>query len=196
MRTTSVLVLLCATGIAVRADTVVYVALQGEKKIAIFGMDTAEGKLTHRADMPTDGEPGALTTDPKQQFLFVAIRSVGNLASFKIDHATGKLTHVNTVPAGADPAHIATDRTGRFLLTAYYVAAKVTVHTIGKDGALTEKPLQTIPTADKAHAILPDPSNRFVFVPHTGPNTIFQFTFEAQTGKLGGERHTQGPDRR
>jgi 6-phosphogluconolactonase len=43
--------------------------------------------------------------------------------------------------------------------------------------------MQSITTADKAHAILADPSNRFVFVPHTGPNAIFQFTFQP-AGKL------------
>jgi 6-phosphogluconolactonase len=87
------------------------------------------------------------------------------------------------VPAGADPAHIAVDHTGRFLLAAYYVAGKVTVHAI-KDGTLSDRPVQTVSTADKAHCILPDPSNRFVFVPHTGPNAIFQFTFRADTGRL------------
>jgi 6-phosphogluconolactonase len=94
------------------------------------------------------------------------------------------LTPLNTVPAGADPSYLATDRSGRYLLTAYYQAGKVTVHAVGKDGTLGEQPLQTVATAEKAHAIVPDPSNRFVFVPHTGPNAIFQFTFDPDTGKL------------
>jgi len=46
------------------------------------------------------------------------------------------------------------------------------------------QPLQSISTADKAHAIVPDPSNCFVFVPHTGPDAIFQFTFDAKSGRL------------
>jgi 6-phosphogluconolactonase len=94
------------------------------------------------------------------------------------------LTHLNTVAAGPDPAHLATDATGRFLFAAYYVDGKVTVHAIGADGRLSDKPVQSITTADKAHAIVPDPSNRFVFVPHTGANAIFQFTFDATTGRL------------
>jgi 6-phosphogluconolactonase len=90
----------------------------------------------------------------------------------------------NRVAAGPDPAHLATDATGRFLFAAYYVDGKVTVHAIGADGRPSDKPVQSIPTADKAHAIVPDPSNRFVFVPHTGANAIFQFTFDATTGRL------------
>jgi 6-phosphogluconolactonase len=122
--------------------------------------------------------------DPEKRFLLAAIRSTGKLAAFRVDPATGRLTHLNTVSAGSDPAHLATDRSGRYLLTAYYVAAKVTVHTLGEDGRLSAKPLQSLPTADKAHAVVPDPSNRFVFVPHTGPDVIFQFTLDAKTGRL------------
>jgi 6-phosphogluconolactonase len=166
------------------ADTCLYVSIAGEQKIALYGLDPAEGKLTHKADVPTDGEPGALAGDPGRHFLFASLRSAGNLASFRIDRVTGNLTHVNTVPAGADPAYLATDRNGRFLLTAYYQAGKVTVHAVGKDGTLGDRPLQTVTTAEKAHAVVPDPSNRFAFVPHTGPNAIFQFTFDPNTGKL------------
>ena len=103
---------------AARADTFVYLALAGEKKIAVYRMDPRQGKLTHRADIRIDGEPGALTVDPKRRFLFASLRSAGKSASFRIDPKAGKLTHLNTVPAGADPAYLATDRTGRFLLTA------------------------------------------------------------------------------
>jgi 6-phosphogluconolactonase len=167
-----------------RGDTVVYVSVAAEKRIAVYTMDRATGALTHRGDAKLDGEPGAMTVDPGRRFLFAALRAEGKLAALRIDPATGLLTHVNTVPAGPDPAHLSTDAAGRYLLAAYYVDAKVTVHEIGKDGALGEKPLQTVPTAEKAHAIVLDPSGRFAFVPHTGPDAIFQFAFDAKTGKL------------
>jgi 6-phosphogluconolactonase len=179
---TSPTMLLAAT--AARAETVVYVSVAAEKRIAVYQMDRATGKLTHRGDAKLDGEPGALTVDPGHHFLFAALRAEGKLASFRIDRATGMLKHLNTVPAGPDPAHLSTDAAGRYLLAAYYVDAKVTVHRIGEDGALGEKPLQSLPTADKAHAVVPDPSGRFVFVPHTGPEAIFQFAFDAKAGRL------------
>ena len=174
--------LLAAT--AVRDQTVLYVSVAAEKRIAVYRLDGDTGKLTHRGDAKLYGEPGALTVDPGRRFLFAALRAEGKLAAFRIDAGTGKLTHLNSVPAGPDPAHLSTDAAGRYLLAAYYVDAKVTVHAIGKDGALGEKPLQSLPTADKAHAIVLDASNRFVFVPHTGPDVIFQFAFEARTGRL------------
>jgi 6-phosphogluconolactonase len=167
-----------------RGDTFVYVSVAAEKRIAIYQMDRATGKLAPRGDAKLDGEPGALTVDPQRQFLFASLRSTGELASFRINRATGMLTHLNTVPAGADPAHLSTDAAGRQLFTAYYVDAKVTVHEIGTDGTLSEKPLQSLPTADKAHAVVPDPSNRFVFVPHTDPDVIFQFALDPAKGRL------------
>jgi 6-phosphogluconolactonase len=106
------------------------------------------------------------------------------LVAFRINPQTGALEHVNTVEAGPDPAHLSTDKEGRFLLAAYYVAAKVTVHAMEKDGSLRPQPVQSIPTAEKAHAIVLDPANLFVFVPHTGPNVIFQFAFNASAGEL------------
>ncbi len=175
-------ILLAAT--AGRAGTVVYVSVAAEKRIATYRPDGDTGRLTHRGDVKVAGEPGALAVDPRRRFLFASFRPEGKLAAFRIDPSSGTLTHLNTVPAGPDPAHLSTDRTGRYLLAAYYVAAKVTVHAIGTDGRLSARPLQSLPTADKAHAIVPDPSNHFVFVPHTGPDVIFQFAFDARAGRL------------
>jgi 6-phosphogluconolactonase len=167
------------------AETVVYVSVAADKKIAVYVMDPKTGALVHRDDAKVEaGEPGALATDPQKRFLFAAIRSTGKLSAFRIDPKTGKLTHLNTVDAGPDPAHISTDKEGRFLLCAYYVAAKVTVHAIGQDGTLSARPLQSLATADKAHAIVLDLGNHFAFVPHTGPNAIFQFTFDGRSGEL------------
>jgi 6-phosphogluconolactonase len=182
---TLALFLLFVFGSLARGETFVYLSVAAEKRIAVYQLESETGKLTHTSDCPVaDGEPDALTIDPEKRFLLAAIRSTGKLASFRVDTKTGKLTHIITVTVGPDPAHISTDRTGHYLLTAYYVDAKVTVHAIGKEGELSEKPIQSIATADKAHAIVPDPSNRYVFVPHTGPNAIFQFAFDAKNGQL------------
>jgi len=160
-----------------------YVSLDGENRIAVYSVDEKSGELSPRPDVETPSPPGGLTSDPKNRFLFASLRRAGRLASFRIND-DGGLTLINTVEAGADPAYVTTDRTGRFLLTAYYVAAKVSVHRIGEDGSLSEKPLQEIATDTKAHAIMTDPSNRFAFVPHTGPNAIYQFRFDEKTGRL------------
>lgn len=162
----------------------VYCSAATEQSLDFLHLNPVTGRLTKQVRLATPGEPGAMTVSPDRRFLFVSMRSTGRLCSFRIDPATGQPDPISVVEAGADPAQISVDSTGRFLLTAYYVAAKVTVHAIGPAGELSEQPLQTIETARNAHAIVPDAGNRFAYVPHTGPNLIFQFSFDATTGTL------------
>ena len=66
MRCLSVLAALLSIAPTFAAD-VVYVSVAGEKRIAIYQIDSADGRLTRVGDTPTTGEPGALTTDVKRQ---------------------------------------------------------------------------------------------------------------------------------
>ena len=168
----------------ISAATFVYVSVAGEQAISIWQMDENSGGLTHLSKVEVEGEPGCLTTDPAQKFMFASLRTAGKIASFRIDGATGGLTPVGVISADADPAYLATDRTGRFLMSAYYFAGRVAVHPIGEDGSLDESTGRWTDTDDKAHAIDADPSNRLVLVPHTGPNAVFQFHFDAGEGVL------------
>jgi len=183
MRTLAAILLVLISGVG-RADTFAYVSLAKDRKIAVYKVEPATGALTHIADAPCEGEPGALVANPAKTGLFASLRPEGKLVAFRIDPRAGTLTHLNTVEAGPDPAQLSTDKEGRFLLSAYYVAGKVTVHAIEEGGSLGSQPVQSVPTAEKAHAILLDRENRFAFVPHTGPNAIFQFAFNAKTGEL------------
>ncbi|GIT06358.1 MAG: hypothetical protein CM1200mP29_17690 [Verrucomicrobiota bacterium] len=78
---------------------------------------------------------------------------------------------------------MATDQTGKTLLWASYSGGVVGSHAwqrmVSQPGALSR-----IETQRCAHAILTDTSNRFAFVPHTGPNAVYQFRFDAKSGKL------------
>lgn len=164
--------------------TWVYCSAAKEQSIDLLRLDTTTGELAKVARFSTPGEPGALAVSPDGNFLLAALRSVGKLASFRINPETGALTTLSVVEAGRDPGHISLDRSGRYLLAAYYVSAKVSVHGIAEDGTLSEKPHQELPTHDKAHGIMLDRENRFAFVPHTGPNVIFQFQWDQSAGKL------------
>jgi 6-phosphogluconolactonase len=121
------------------------------------------------------------------------------VASFRIDPARGGLTPQGTVALAHAPTFLATDRTGRYLLSAYYQGGYVAVHALGADGAVGAPAIDTLATAVGAHAIQTDPSNQFVFVPHIarlndnvlepvreapGPNVIFQYRFDVQSGHL------------
>jgi 6-phosphogluconolactonase len=166
------------------AGMYVYVSIAGENKISVFEVTPASGALSHQGDVTVDGSPGSLAIDPQRRFLFAAVRSTGKLASFRIDSATGMLSHLSTSPVEVDPAYVRVEATGKYLLSAYYRAGKVAVHSIDASGMISDEAIQWTDTAEKAHAVVIDNSNRFVFVPHTGPNAIFQFRFSASTGLL------------
>ncbi len=162
----------------------VYCSAAKDQALVVLRLDALTGSLTKVSRLSTPGEPGALATSPDGKLLFAALRSTGRLAGFRIDESTGALTAINDVAVGTDPAQVSVDKTGRFLLTAYYAAGKVTVHRIADDGSLSDRPVQELPTDKNAHMIVPDATNRFVFVPHTGPNAIFQFAWNAESGQL------------
>ena len=162
-----------------------YVAVGGEDKILIFGMDPESGQLTLEQDIVLDGGPGPLCADPEQKFLYVGIRSTREILSYRVDGSTGGLSRIGSVSVESDPCYLATDRKGRFLLSAYYGDGLAAVHPIGEDGAAIGPPVEWRTTAVHAHCMETDRSNRFAFVPHTVPsNAIFQFVFDEESGAL------------
>ena len=177
----------------------VYVAAQDDNKIGIYTMDADSGALTHSEDSPMPGGPSLLAISPDKRTLYVSHREALELSSQRIDPATGGLTQTGSVSVEDWPAYLATDRTGRHLTVAFYGGARAGVYPIGADGELGGPPTESLATADGAHAILTDRSNRFAYVPHIayiqdnvleppknipGPNVIYQFRFDADTGKL------------
>ena len=127
--------------------------------------------------------PMAVSSDRK--FLYAASRSKPfSVHVYSIDAATGALNHLATSPLAESFPYISLDRTGRFLFGASYGAALVTVNAVGTDGRVAADPLQVIPVARNAHSIRVDATNKFAYVPTLGTDQIFQFTFDAKTGRL------------
>ena len=179
--------------------TYMYVSLQDDDKISVFGMDAGTGKLTLKAEVPAAGGPSASAISPDQKVFYQGHRNSQEISSNRIDSDTGELTEIGRISLPASPTFLATDRKGRFLLSAYYQGAHVAVHSIGDNGSLSDPPIEWLETATAAHAIQTDPSNKYAFVPHIarlndsvmqppgdalGPNAIFQFRFDENTGRL------------
>ena len=166
------------------ADSYVYVSVSGENIISQFKMDADTGELKHQKDFAAHRSPGPLAVDPQKRYLFASLRGSGKFVSYRIEAKTGRLKPLSSVPSNGSAAYVLTDRTGRYLFSAFYGEGKIAVHAIGADGSLGTAALQTIPTEQKAHCIVIDSGNRFVYVPHTGPNAIYQFRFDSKTGRL------------
>jgi 6-phosphogluconolactonase len=163
---------------------VIYVSVSGETRISVYDMDDATGELKLRNSVEVGKSPGSLDIAPNRKFLYGAIRGEGAAATLSIDPKTGNLKLLGKVDIGGSAAYVSADRTGKFLLAAYYGGGQVAVFPIEANGKIGAKAVQIIPTEKTAHSIRVDPSNRYAFVPHTRPNKIYQFTFNAKTGML------------
>jgi 6-phosphogluconolactonase len=167
--------------------TFMYLSLQDDDKILVFTQDPSNGALSLQHEVAVEGGPAALCVDPDRNHLYCGRRTVRDIASFDIDSATGAISQIGAAPLEGEPVFLATDRKGGFVLSAYYYQSRAAVHRIDENGAAVVPPVEWLETAGGAHAIQTDPTNRFAYVPHIanrGPNEIFQFRFDENTGHL------------
>lgn len=172
-----------------RATMFVYVSNAQDGTISAFRMDEDSGALEDIGRVEAGKMVMPMAANPAGHRLYAAIRAQPyGVASYAIDRRTGELTHLSTAALPDSMPYIAVDRTGRFLLAASYGGNLVSVSPIGPDGLVQGEPLQILPTGRNAHAILPDPSNRFVYVPTLGNDQILQYLFDEDTGQLAPNR--------
>ena len=74
-----------------------YVSLQDDDKILVFGMDAGTGKLTPKAEVPVAGGPSASAISPDRRALYVGHRTSQEMSSYRIDPETGGLTQIGVI---------------------------------------------------------------------------------------------------
>jgi len=118
--------------------------------------------------------------------LYAAVRSAPfTLNSYAIDPRHGTLALLGKTPPLIDnKVYLSTDQTGRFLLTASFAGNNFAVFGIDDNGCVEPAPRQVVPIGGKAHCILVEGSNRFVYAINFGEGRIHQFRFDAETGVL------------
>jgi 6-phosphogluconolactonase len=173
-------------GAPVPADrTIAYVSNADSREITVLALDETRNTWAIAETVAAGGRVMPLAVSPDKRFLYASLRTEPYAVStFAIQPETGRLTHVGTVPLADNMAYISTDRSGRYLFGASYSGNKVSVNAIDTSGAVVAKPLAVISTGKNAHAILPDPSNRFVFASNLGDDVILQYRFDEANGTL------------
>jgi 6-phosphogluconolactonase len=168
---------------AAAAATFVYISNAEDGDIGMYTL-RPDGSLQPGQRFKAEKMVMPMSVSPDKRFLVAAVRSKPFSAyTYSIDRGTGALKQVGTGPLAESFPYIYFDRSGRYLLGASYGGHLVSVNPVGPDGRVGA-PLQVIPTARNAHAIITDRSNRFVFVPHLGTDQVFQFLFDEKSGRL------------
>jgi 6-phosphogluconolactonase len=162
----------------------IYVSLRGDNAIAIYKMNPQNGSPEKIYTENVSGGPASLALDPSKRFLYVARRSDNAISAYRLNQETGMLTFINSIPAVDNPVYISTDESGRFLLSAYFGAGKAAIYPVGIDGSLQNTATETVPTDVNPHAIITDPSNRFLYITNMTGNSILQYQFDSVSGTL------------
>jgi YVTN family beta-propeller protein len=159
--------------------------------INVFRVDPASGGWTHVQTVGGLENPSlfTLTRDGSRLYSVHGARTL--VSAFAIDRRTGMLSLLNQVESGGvNLVDSALDPAERFLVVANYGSGSVAVLPIGEDGRL--EPVSQSETLDGApgpdpmeqasshpHAVVFDPSGRFVVVPDKGFDRTFVFRFES-----------------
>lgn len=166
------------------APSFVYVSNAADGDIASYTMQ-ADGTLQPGARAKAADAVGPLAVSPDRRFLYAAVRSEPySVHVYSIDPQSGALDPVSISPLAASFPYISLDKTGRTLLGASYHSNLVSLNAVGADGHVASAPRQVIPVGRNAHSIRVDESNRYVYVPTLGSDQIFQFHFDAKSGRL------------
>ena len=172
-----------AVSMPAAAATFVYVSNAEDGDIGLYTL-RVDGSLQPGQRFKAGPMVMPMSVSPDKRFLVAAVRSKPFSAyTYSIDRGTGALKQVGSGPLAESFPYITFDRTGRYLLSASYGANLVSVNPVNSDGT-AGAPLQVIPTARNAHAIITDKTNRFAFVPHLGTDQVFQFQFDEKSGRL------------
>ncbi|MBE0627461.1 MAG: lactonase family protein [Burkholderiales bacterium] len=166
------------------APSFVYVSNGADGDIGCYRMQ-ADGSLQPQARVRVGEFVGPLAVSPDARFLYAAVRAQPFCVhAYSIAPDSGALTPLSVTPLAASCPYIALDRSGRYLFGASYHSHLISVNAVGADGRVAAAPLQLIPVGRNAHSIRSDRSNRYVYVPALGSDQIFQFVFDAGTGRL------------
>lgn len=170
------------------AATFVYVGNADSQDISVLELKpNGDLSAVETVKVPGPAKPGGslpLAISPEKHRLYAALRNEPYTAvTFDIDAKTGRLKLVGPGPLADSMAYIAVDRTGRFLLGASYGGNKVTVNAIGTNGVIAAAQ-QTVDTLPNAHAIIVDPTNRYVLHTSLGGDVVYQQKFDAKAGRL------------
>jgi 6-phosphogluconolactonase len=160
-----------------------YVAyVVGGANIDWYDVDKSTGALTHVSSIAAF-RTGANFLAAHGTRLY-AVTSGDRVGAYTIDPATAGLTFINDVgTGGTGVAHVSVDRSGAYVMVANYGSGHIDVVPVRGDGGLGT-PLAPILAGVKAHQIITDPSNKYVFVPCLGDDKVAQYLFDASSGML------------
>ena len=158
--------------------------------INVYRIDPANGTWTHIQNVGGLENPSLFTLNRAGTRLWSVHGGRTLISAFAIDRASGHMALINQCDCGGEnPVDSALDASERHLVIGNYGSGTVAVMPIGDDGAIlpvtqsvtlegTPGPDPHHQASSHPHAVIFDPSHRFVIVPDKGFDRTFIFRFE------------------
>jgi 6-phosphogluconolactonase len=157
--------------------------------INVFQVDPVNGAWSHLQHLGDLENPTLFTLNRAATRLYTVHGGRRLLSAFAIDRGTGRLSLLNQIDCqGANPVDSALDPTERYLVVANYGSGAVAVAPLDAEGRL--QPVSQVFTLEgkpgpnpkeqsssHPHAVIFDPTGRFVIVPDKGFDRTFLFRF-------------------
>jgi 6-phosphogluconolactonase (cycloisomerase 2 family) len=155
--------------------------------VNVYRIDPASGAWTHLQLVDGLENPSLFTLSRDNTRLYAVHGGRNLLSAFSIDRSSGRLSLLNQQDCGGNnPVDSALDPTERFLVVGNYGSGTVAVMPIAEDGRLqpvsqsvtltgTPGPDPHHQASSHPHAVIFDPSGRFVVVPDKGFDRTFFF---------------------
>ena len=180
------LVILIGLGLYDRLSAAEFLYLAAGNTIVVKAIDQSTGKLSEYQTLKLDGA-GPFTFSPDKTFLYIVANATGSkkhisIATYKIaDDA--KLTLLKNEPIHMRPAYLHTDAKGKFITGNHYREGKMSVWKLTK-GIYEGETVQELTLEKMTHATIFTKDNKYILVPATGPNKVFQIKFDENTGRV------------
>lgn len=180
--------LLLLLGSELRAEEHLYLSCTDDARIEVYAIGP-KGTLSKLSKLALPGAPAPLALSPDGARIYAALR-IGRGRSRSLAIATlrrlpeGKLELESKAEVSQQPTYLRVAPGGKFLLAAFYGGGFTTVFKLDAQGAFTGQPSDRAHTTRTAHAVEFAPNGRFVFVPHTEPNRVYQYRWAAERGEL------------
>lgn len=170
-------------------------------KLTVF--QVGEDGLSIDSTIDLDGSSGPFGVSADGRLLYVntsqeiagSKRPAPAVATFSVS-SEGKLARLEKALSQWNSGYLSPEVSGRFFAGNSYGQGKVGIWPLDRDGVFRGgKPFE-FELEKKAHAAVFSPDNRFLFVPATGPNKVFQLVFNGDKGSVHPNQPSSAPGSR
>ncbi len=183
------------------ASQYLFVSHKQSPDITSYKIDPDSGKLSHHHTCTLEGSGGFLRFSPNGTHAYVNSSTGPKKEQTQqittLSYANGKLNPIAMHPCNDSVSGMQVHPSGNTLACAHYQAGKTTTWKLNDQGVFTGEIISDINTAERAHYVTLSPNHQYLYVPHTRPNAIFQFSWSQESGQLTplSPPQVQGPDK-